>query len=160
MAEKSVKKVSTKKVAVKKPAAKPVAAKKPVAKKPAVKRVAAKKPVADVVVAAPVVAEHHACGCDKSCACGGKCGCHRGGFFKKFILFLIIFALGFVAANICCDGKPGPKFDADGCLVIKCPKMAEMKPVMDVDANDCVSVEEFDAFRASRPVEPVPPVAE
>lgn len=151
MAEKTTKKVTAKKTAVKKTISKPVAAKKaaakPVAKKPAVKKVAAKPAVAPV-------AETHACGCDAACACNGKCKCKKGGFFKKLILFLIIFALGWVAAGMFgCDkaGRkmPKPEFE-NGCLVVKCPKLAEKVPQMDLNSDGCVSVEEFKASKKIR----------
>lgn len=156
MAEKSVKKVSTKKPAVKKVVSKPEVAKKAVAKKPAVKKPAVKKSVAAETVVMPV-ADAPKCCCEKSCACK----CHHRGFFKKFILFLIIFALGFVAANMICGGKPGrpgPRFDENGCLVKECPKIKEMKSVIDVDGNNCITRAELDA---ARPMMHAPqPVAE
>ena len=138
MAEKTNKKATAKKSVAKKTVSKPAATKKPVAKK---------------VVAAPVV-EKFPCGCDKGCACGGECAkkkCTFGRFLKKLILVLIIFALGFAAAKMCCPGKrgkmgPRPEFE-NGCLVVKCPKLAEMVPMMDTDANGCVSREEFRAAR-------------
>lgn len=144
MAEKSVKKTPAK------PAAKKTPVKKPVAKK------AAPKKTVKSVSAAPVV-ETMPCGCDKGCACGGHCHehcvCHhhKGGFFKKFILFLIIFALGFASAKMCCCKKgcafgPRPNFE-NGCLVVKCPKMQQMVPMMDVNHDGCVSKEEFRAHR-------------
>lgn len=135
---------TTKKTTAKKPVAKKAVA--PVAaKKPAVKKAPAKK-AAPVAVVAPVV-ETHPCGCDHKCPCGGKC--KKCGFFKKLVLFLIIFALGFAAAKMCCmkPGKmmPKPEFE-NGCLVVKCPKLAEMAPKMDTDANGCISMEEFKKF--------------
>lgn len=151
MAEKSVKKPVAKQAAAKKTVSKPAVAKKPVAKKAPAKKVADVKKVA----AAPVM-EKHPCGCDKNCACGGTCAqhahckCRRGGFFKKLILFLIIFALGFAAAKMCCCGKgkfgPRPEFD-NGCLVIKCAKLAQMAPMIDTDQNGCITREEFKAAK-------------
>ena len=145
MAKQTAKKTATKKVVVKKAVTKPVA-KKTTAKKTTVKKVAT----------APVV-ETLPCGCDKNCACAGKCHehghckCHHGGFWKKLILFVIIFALGFASAKLCCCHKkhkmmPRPEFD-NGCLVVKCPKMAQMVPMMDADKNGCVTVEEFKASK-------------
>ncbi len=160
MAKQTTKK-TTAKVAAKKAAVKP-AAKKTV--KPAVK-----KPVAK---SAPVI-EKLPCGCDKGCACAGKCH-KRGGFFKKLVVFLVIFGLGFAAAKLCCCEKgrkmmPRPEFE-NGCLVVKCPKMAKMVEKMDADKNGCVSVEEFKAAkkhyrgpkhdRGPRPAEMPAPVAE
>ena len=39
---------------------------------------------------------------------------------------------------------PRPEFD-NGCLVVKCPKLEKMVPMMDADKNGCVTVEEFKA---------------
>ena len=146
--------------------------KKTNAKKAVAKKTAAKKAPTKKVGVAPG-ADKFPCGCDKGCACGGECVCAKkkctfGCFLKKLILFLIIFVLGFVAAKMCCCDKrgkmgPRPEFE-NGCLVVKCPKMAEMVPMMDTDANGCVSREEFKAAhkhmkRAPRP-EVAPEVAE
>ena len=164
MAEKTTKKATTaKKPVAKKTVSKPAATKKPVAKKAPAKK----------VVVAPVV-EKSPCGCDKGCACGGECACAKkkctfGRFLKKLVLVLIIFALGFASAKMCCNGKrgkmgPRPEFE-NGCLVVKCPKLAEMVPMMDTDANGCVSREEFKAARkhmkrGPRPEVPAPEMAE
>lgn len=156
MAEKTTKKVTVKKPVAKKTVSKTTTAKKPVAKKAPVKKVAT----------APVV-EKFPCGCDAGCACGGECTCAKkkctfGRFLKKLILVLIIFALGFAAAKMCCCDKPGkmgprPEFE-NGCLVVKCPKLAEMVPMMDTNHDGCVSREEFRAMRkhAKRPGHQVP----
>ena len=141
MAEKTTKKATT--------------TKKTVAKKTVSKPATTKKTVAKKAVAAPVV-EKFPCGCDKGCACGGECMCAKkkctfGRFLKKLVLVLIIFALGFATAKMsCCDkrGKMGPRPEFEnGCLVVKCPKLAEMVPMMDTDANGCVTREEFKAAR-------------
>ena len=145
-------------------------AEKKTTKKSPVKKTSVKKTPAKKVVtpkAAPVV-ETHACACGNDCPCG--CKCHKCGFIKKLLLILIIFALGFASASMFnCKGKPQmprPEFK-DGCMVVSCPKMAEMAPKMDADKNGCVSVEEFKAFKkntvrkgrrphAPKPAEPVP----
>jgi hypothetical protein len=160
MAKQTAKKTATKTVA-KKAVVKKTTAKKTVAKKAPVK-----------VAPAPVV-EKLPCGCDKGCACAGKCH-KRGGFFKKLVIFLVIFGLGFAAAKLCCCEKGRkmmlrPEFE-NGCLVVKCPKMAKMVEKMDADKNGCVSVEEFKAAkkhyrgpkhdRGPRPAEMPAPVAE
>lgn len=148
-------KSTTKKTTVKKPVAKTAAAKKTTVKK----TVAKKAPVKKVI--APVVPETHACGCNHACPCGGDCACAKkkctfGKFLKKLILIMIIFALGFVSAKMCCGKKmwnmpAHPEFD-NGCLVVKCPKLAEMAPMMDADKNGCVTKQEFAAAkRANRP---------
>ncbi|MBR4891933.1 MAG: hypothetical protein IKZ34_01995 [Alphaproteobacteria bacterium] len=123
----------------KKPAAKKTVAKKTVAK-PATKKTFKK------VVATPAV-EHSHCCCEHKCACK----CHHSGIFKRIVLFVIIFALGFASAKMCCMHKkhkmmPRPEFE-NGCLVVKCPKMAEKVQMMDADKDGCVSVEEFKAAK-------------
>ncbi len=162
MAEKTTKKTTVKKPVAKKTVSKPAATKKAPAKKAPVK-----KAVATTVV------EKYPCGCDKGCACGGNCGehghcakkkCTFGRFLKKLILVLIIFALGFAAAKMCCCDKrgkmaPRPKFE-NGCLVVKNPKMAEMIPMMDTDANGCVTREEFKAARKHHKRTPRPEMPE
>ena len=147
----------------KKPVAKSAAAKKTVvksapAKKPVAKKAPAKKPVAKVAPA-PVV-EKFPCGCDHHCACGGNCGnhghcgkkkCTFGRFLKKLIIVAIIFALGFACAKMCPFGKEGKRFPrpefSNGCLVVKCPKMAEFATKMDTNSDGCVTVEEFKAAK-------------
>ena len=151
MAEKTIKKTTTKKNVTK-----TAATKKTVAKKTPVKK----------AVAAPSV-ETHECGCAHGCACHGHCGhkkCTFGRFVKKLIVFLIIFAMGFASAKLCCMNKrgrmaPRPEFE-NGCLVVKCPKMAENVQMMDKNNDGCVSREEFRAarkmFRKNKPNMPRP----
>lgn len=134
MPEKSVKKTATKKPVAKKVVAKPVTVKKPVAKKAPVK----KAPIVE-----PMPACGHAC-CE--CACAKK-KCAFGSFLKKFIVFLIVFGMGFATAKMCCMGPrgkmaPRPEFE-NGCLVVKCPKMAEKVAMMDADKDGCVTRAEF-----------------
>ena len=96
--------------------------------------------------------ETYSCGCNRGCACGGHCtehahcGCRKGKFLKKLVLFLIVFALGFATAKICCHKRggfmPRPEFD-NGCLVVKCPKMAEQVKMMDKNGDGCVDKTEF-----------------
>ena len=161
MAEKSVKKTVAKKAPAKKSVVKPEPAKKPVAKKTPAKKTVAKK------VAAPVapVAETRTCGCGADCKCHQKKRC---GFWKKLLVAVIFFALGFAAANFCpCAKKfrrgPRPQFD-NGCLVVKCPKMVEMLPMMDVNGDGCVDKAEFKAarknMRAEKPAQVEESVAE
>ena len=122
-------------------------------KKSTVKKTVARKSAAKTTVkkvAKP--AETYSCGCHHNCACGGNCAehmhckCHKGGFFKKFVLCLIVFALGFASAKLCCCKRggfmPKPEFD-NGCLVVKCPKMAEMAVKMDKNGDGCVDKAEF-----------------
>lgn len=151
MAQKTTKKTTVKAVATKKAPAKKTAPKKTTVKK-------------TEKVVTPVV-EMHKCGCDKNCACGGNCECkkHRCGFGKKFIVALVFFALGFAAAKMLpCPKRakmPKPQFDDNGCLVVKCQKMVEMLPQIDVNNDGCVDREEFRAHkRAMR--RPAPQVEE
>lgn len=144
MAEKSIKKPATKKTVAKKTVSKPAATKK----------VAAKKAPAKKVVPAPVV-EMHECGCAHGCACHGHCcdkkKCTFGRFLKKLVVFLIIFALGFASAKLCifddCGQKKFRPVFENGCLVVKCPKMAEKVAIMDVNHDGCINREEFRAAR-------------
>ena len=134
MPEKSVKKTATKKPVAKKVVAKPATVKKPVAKKAPVK----KAPVVE-----PMPACQHTC-CE--CACAKK-KCAFGSFLKKIIVFLIVFGMGFATAKMCCMGPrgkmaPRPEFE-NGCLVVKCPKMAEKVAMMDADKDGCVTRAEF-----------------
>ena len=146
MAEKSVKKTATKKTVAKKSVSKPAVAKKTTVKKA-------------TKVVAPAV-ETYPCGCNAGCACGGHCAehsccgkkkCSFGRFLKKLVVFLIIFALGFATAKMCCfnkSGKMGPRPEFEnGCLVIKCPKMAERAEMMDTNKDGCINREEFRAAR-------------
>ena len=145
MAEKT-KKTVAKKPTTKKTTVKAAPAKKTVAKKTAP---AKKSPVKKVE--APVV-EMHTCGCGHSCPCGGNCECkkHHCGFWKKLVVVLVFFALGFAAAKMMpCPkrGKmPKPEFE-NGCLVVKCPKIAEKLPQIDVNSDGCVDKAEFKAFK-------------
>ena len=159
----------------KKTVAKKTPATKTTVKKNATVKAAPKKSVTKKVAAAPV-AEKFPCGCDKNCACGGNCAehkhckCRKCGFVKKLIVFLVIFAMGFATAKMTqCDkrGKMGPRpeFNENGCLVVKCPKMAEKMPMMDENQDGCVPKAEFKAAkkhmrRGPRPEEaPVEEVA-
>ena len=146
-------------------------AKKTVAKKPAVKKTTVKKTTVkkQAVVQEPVMVaknEKFACECDAkcacgaNCACGGKCGCRGGGFWRflgKLIILAIVFALGFATAKMCCcGGKFGPMnrgarpVFVNGCLdvaSVKCPKMVEMLPAFDVNADGCITREEYRAVK-------------
>ena len=144
------------------------AAVKPAAKKTAVKKTPAKK--ATVKAAAT-----HECGCGANCECAKKCGCgcgcgancecakkcacgcRAGRFVKKLIVVLIIFALGFAAARVCCGCcQKGMKHRAprmhyvEGCLdvaSVKCPKLAAALPAMDINQDGCITREEFRAVK-------------
>lgn len=143
MAQKTVKKAAVKPAAKKAPVKKAApAAKKPVAKKAAVK---------EVKMTAPVM-ENHACGCGADCHCCGGCKCGAskfGRFVRKLVIFLIIFALGFAAAKLCCGGPRhhGPRMHfVNGCLdssSIQCPKMLEALPAMDINQDGCITRDEF-----------------
>lgn len=110
--------------------------------------------VKEPVTAAPVM-EEHACACGASCHCGGKCGCGSkfGRFVKKLVVFLIVFALGFAAAKLCCNGPRhhGPRVHfVNGCVdvaSVKCPKLVEALPAMDINQDGCITREEFAAVK-------------
>ena len=112
------------------------------------KKTTVKPAVKKTVKKAAPVAEHAHCCCEHKCACK----CHHSGFWKKLVLIIIFFALGFASAKLCCCHKksfkkmPRPEFD-NGCLVVKCPKLEKMVPMMDADENGCVTVEEFHAAK-------------
>lgn len=104
---------------------------------------------------AEVRPETHECPCGGGCKCG--CGC---GKFKKFIVLLIVFALGFAVAKFvpCHRFKHNmPEFHpefVDGCLKmdsIKCPKMQEFVARADADMNGCITKEEFHAAKPEMP---------
>ena len=133
MAKQPAKKTTTKKTVAKK------AAEKTMKKTVATKKATAKKATAPVI-------ETYSCGCSHSCQCGGKC--HKGGFLKKLLFFVIVFALGFATAQMTCCNKrggkmgPRPQFE-NGCLVTKCPKMAQFAQKMDTNQDGCISKDEF-----------------
>lgn len=139
------------------------------AKKTTVKKAAAKKPAVKTtpaVAAAP--AANCPCGanckCDANCHCGADCKCtqKRGGckfcrFLKKLVIFIIIFALGFATAKLCCCDKTGPKHFrgprihfVNNCMdvsSVKCPKLAEALPAMDINGDGCITREEYRAVK-------------
>lgn len=128
------------------------AAVKPAAKKTTVKKVAAKKPAVKEVKMATPVMENHACGCGADCHCCGGCKCGKskfGRFMRKLIFVLVIFALGFAAAKMCCCGPRhhGPRMHfVNGCLdmaSVKCPKMQAALPAMDINQDGCITRDEF-----------------
>ena len=134
---------------------KKVAAKKPAAKKTVVKKAAAKKPVAKKVVAAPAetVVVASAAPCTHECGCGCKCHGGFGRFVRKLLLALIIFILGFVAANMICGNGPrgmrGPRVEyVNGCVdmaSVKCPELLQALPAMDADNDGCITKSEYKA---------------
>lgn len=99
---------------------------------------------------APVATpETHECHCGDGC----HCGCHHGKF-KKFIVLLIVFLLGFAVAKFTCCHRGhsmhhGPRMRPvfqNGCLdmaAIKCPKMKEALQVSVANEDGCITVEEF-----------------
>jgi hypothetical protein len=157
MAQKTVKKAPAKKPAPVKAATKKAPVKKAAVKKEPVAKMAA---AVDPKMAGACCGGNCGCGCNdaKPCACDGAkkhCGCR---FFKKLIVFLVIFALGFVCAKLCCCGghfkhgprkMPAPEF-VNGCLdtaKIKCPEMMAKLQAADIDTDGCISAEEFDAIK-------------
>ena len=89
------------------------------------------------------------------CKCGTGCGC-RGGFWKKLIILLIVFAAGFAVCHFgCCKkGWHGKRMHfaekfVDGCLdlsKIKCPQKAEKMAMADLDGDGCITKEEMKTF--------------
>lgn len=161
MPTKTTKKSTTKATTAKKPVAKKVAqTKKEKVVKSATK--SAPKAVKAANVAAPCMEQMH-CKCGANCHCGDNCNCGAnckcgggkfGRFVKKFIIALILLALGFAAAKICCcdKGMRGPRvvFADNGCMVeesVKCPKMMEMLPAMDINQDGCITRDEFREFK-------------
>lgn len=141
---------------VKKTSAKATAAKKAPVKKAAPKKTAAKTAKMPEVKAPTMPApEMHSCGCGHDCACG--CNHSRGGFgrfFKKLIVALIIFALGFMAAKMFCCDKPhfrGPRVHfVEGCLdvsSVECPKLQAALPAMDINQDGCITRDEYRAVK-------------
>ena len=108
------------------------------------KRTTTKRVVKPVAAPAP---EMHECHCGCRCTPLKKCF-YLGG----------MFILGFLVAYFCvcpCH-KFGPKMHrmhpvfVNGCLdmqSVKCPKMQAALAVADIDANGCVSEEEFRAAK-------------
>ena len=104
----------------------------------------------------------------KECGCGSKCmcGCHKHGtahIIKHIIVWAIIFALGMACGKMMNCGhhkkmyrkmQIQPVF-THGCLdmaSVKSPKMSEEIMKADVNADGCISVEEYKAWRkANRP---------
>ena len=108
---------------------------------------------------APVM--KHECGCGRDC----PCGCHKHGtahVVKHIIVWAIIFALGLACGKMMNCGhhkkmyrkKMQPVF-TNGCLdmaSIKCPKMSEEIIKADMNGDNCISVEEYKAWkRANKP---------
>ena len=116
------------------------------------KKTTKKSTAKKTVVKATPVMEH-------KCTCGEHCQCHchgRAHLLKHIIVWAIIFALGMVAGKIFCCGhgpKHMPKMHpvfVNGCLdvtSIECPKMQEKLATADVNADECISIEEYRAVR-------------
>ena len=93
------------------------------------------------------------------CSCGADCRCHKHGpmhIVKHIIVWAIIFALGVACGKMTNCGhhkkvqrKIHPVF-TNGCLdmtSIKCPKIAENIVKADVSGDNCISVEEYKAWK-------------
>ena len=140
MPTKTTKKSTTKATTAKKPVAKKVVqTKKEKVTKSATK--SAPKAVKATNVATPYMESVHDCKCS-----GGK----FGRFVKKLIIALILLALGFAAAKICCcdKGMRGPHvvFADNGCMVeesVQCPKLLELLPAMDINQDGCITRDEY-----------------
>ena len=110
-------------------------------------------PTKKMIKKAPVM-EH-------KCSCGADCPCHKHGsmhIVKHIIVWAIIFALGMACGKMmnCQHGKRmmkqiHPVF-TNGCLdmqSVNCPKMAEEIVKADINADGCISVEEYKVFKQS-----------
>lgn len=104
-------------------------------------------------VATPVV-EHKN---ERPCDCGCNC-CHRSGFWrfiKKLLWALILLVLGFIAGKMCCGMHHGMMIGSrahfeNGCLVeqsVKCPKLQQILPAMDINQDGCITREEYRAVK-------------
>lgn len=108
-----------------------------------------------VAKATPVM--KHTCGCGKDC----PCGCHKHGsmhVIKHIIVWAIIFALGMACGKMMNCQHPGKKMMfhhkqpvfTNGCLdiqSIECPKLKEDIVKADVNGDNCISIEEYKAFK-------------
>lgn len=145
----------------KKSTVKSAPAKKPVAKKAAPKKVvkAATKPTSVKAPKAPVMMAPatNNCHCGPNCQCVNVCKCRGAKFariIKKLIIALILLAIGFVAGSHLYGprGPRGPRieFAANGCMVeesVKCPKLIDALPAMDINQDGCITREEFRAVK-------------
>lgn len=158
MPTKTTKKSTVKATPAKKPAAKKVATKKVV--KTSTKPAAVKAPKATEMVSPAMHTcgcQNHDCHCGSNCQCGDKCKCRGGKFariIKKLIIALILLAIGFVAGSHLSGprGPRGPRIDfaPNGCMVeesVKCPKLIEALPAMDINQDGCITREEFRAVK-------------
>ena len=123
------------------------------------KRITKKAPIKQSA-ARPAPAMKRECGCGNDC----MCGCHKHGsmhIVKHIIVWAIIFALGLACGKMMNCGhhrKMPPKMQpvfTNGCLdmaSVKCPKMSEQLQKADVNGDNCISVEEYKAWkRANHP---------
>lgn len=106
-----------------------------------------------VVKAAPVM--EHKCQCGEHCQCHCHCRAH---LLKHIIILALVFAIGMVAGKFlpCGHGhkhmqQMHPVF-VNGCLdmsSIECPMMQEKLATADVNADECISIEEYRAVKQS-----------
>ncbi|MCM1294271.1 MAG: hypothetical protein NC311_01780 [Muribaculaceae bacterium] len=151
MPTKTTKKATVKTTTVKKPVAKKAATKKVV--KTSTKPAATKAPKATAMVAPAA----HECHCGPNCQCVSACKCSGRKFariIKKLIIALILLAIGFVAGSQLAGhrGPRGPRieFAPNGCMIeesVKCPKLIEALPAMDINQDGCITREEFRAVK-------------
>ncbi len=117
------------------------------------KKTATKSVAKKTNVKSEPVMEHN-CGCGEHC----NCHCHGGAHWvKHIIVWAVIFMLGMACGKMMDCGGHGPKYMmkkhpvfTDGCLDMKsveCPKMQEEILKADVNADGCISVEEYKAFK-------------
>lgn len=94
--------------------------------------------------------ETHTCNCGNSCACGCH---HHCGAFKKIVVMIIVFCLGYATAHFFPCKKYHkhmmPKLTpvyVNGCLdmdSIKCPKAQKALANADENADGCISEAEY-----------------
>ncbi|MBR3510474.1 MAG: hypothetical protein IKN73_00220 [Alphaproteobacteria bacterium] len=115
-----------------------------------------KKTVVKKTAVKPAPVMEQTCACGKDC----PCGCHKHGFahaLKHIVIWAIIFALGmFCGKMMNCDAahkKMQQRFHpvfTNGCLDMQSidnKKMQEALQKADVNADECISVEEYRAVK-------------
>lgn len=108
------------------------------------------------VKSAPVM--EHKCGTDCPCGCHKHAAGHR---IKHIIVLLLVFILGYACGKMVCCGKhrmphmpqmQHPVF-TNGCLdmqSVQSQKMQEILMSADANGDNCISIEEYKAFKAAK----------
>ena len=117
-----------------------------------------KKTVAKKIATKPAPIMEHKCGSDCPCGCHKHGAAHR---VKHIVILLLVFVLGYACGKIMCGGKhrmppmprmPQPVF-TNGCLdmqTIQSKKIQEVLMTADANGDNCVSIEEYKAFKAAK----------